>query len=76
MCVSGDGVYDGVTTVDAVLEAAPGASIYYTIDGSAPTEAGYTYSGTITLAETAVVRALAVEPGALPSRAATYSPRL
>ena len=73
VCVSGDGVYDGVTTVDTVLEAAPGASIYYTIDGSAPTEAGYTYSGAITLAKTAVVRALAVEPGALPSRAATYS---
>ena len=73
VCTSGDGVYDGVKTVDAVLEAAPGASIYYTLDGSAPTEAGAAYTGALSLGSTTVVRALAVEPGALPSRAATYS---
>lgn len=73
VCVSGDGVFDGVTSVDAVLEAAPDAKIYYTLDGSAPTAASFPYSGLITLAKTTVVRALAVEPGALPSRAATYS---
>ena len=73
VCTSGDGVYDGVTALDVVLEAAPGASIYYTLDGSAPTEADFPYSGLITLAKTTVVRALAVEPGALASRAATYS---
>lgn len=72
-CTSGDGVYDGVTTVDVTLEAAPDAKIYYTLDGAAPTEASFPYSGLITLAETTVVRAVAVEPGALPSRAATYS---
>lgn len=42
-----------------VLTAEPGASIYYTTDGSAPTKASTLYTAPISISSTAVVKAIA-----------------
>lgn len=65
------GVFDGVSGVTAGLSAA--GRIYYTLDGSLPTEQSEEYTAPVTLESTAVLRAISVEPGALPSRALTLS---
>ena len=43
--------------------ATAGASIYYTVDGSAPTSASTAYSGAIALTDTTTVKAVAVKDG-------------
>nr|MCR5663245.1 CotH kinase family protein [Oscillospiraceae bacterium] len=50
----------------------PGA-IYYTLDGSLPTADSARYEEPLLLTKTTVLRAVCVEDGALPSRAATES---
>lgn len=45
----------------------PGATIYYTIDGNDPTTSSNVYSGTITLTNSAIVKAKAVENGYIDS---------
>ena len=52
---------------------APGARIYYTTDGTVPTLSSSVYTQPLELTETTVVRALAVEENACPSRTATFS---
>lgn len=66
-----DGVYDGVERLIVELEGE--GRIYYTLDGSRPTEDSAEYTAPIELDATAVLRAIAVQPGALPSRAITLS---
>ncbi len=55
------------------LTAAPGASIYYTVDGSAPTEASSRYTGAVTVNETMTLRAIAVGANKVPSEVFTVS---
>ena len=69
--VEPDGVYNDVESVTVALTS-PG-EIHYTLDGTVPTLSSPVYSEPITLSSTSVVRAMAVEEGALPSNVATYS---
>ena len=63
------GVYEAGRTVRVKLAAA--GDIYYTTDGSAPTEESTPYTGAITVDKTTVLRAVAVEEGGAPSPALT-----
>ena len=65
------GVYEAGRTVRVKLAAA--GDIYYTTDGSAPTEESTPYTGAITVDKTTVLRAVAVEEGGAPSRELTLS---
>ena len=64
------GPYDDVEHVTVELSG-PGV-IYYTTDCSAPNQSSSVYTGPLTLSQTTIVRAMAVEEGALPSRVATF----
>ena len=66
-----DGVFDGSETVLLDLKAA--GTIYYTVDGSVPTLSSQTFSGLASVPVSCTVRALAAEPGALPSRVLTLN---
>ena len=66
-----DGVFENVKSAVVKLEA-PG-EIYYTLDGSIPTEKSLKYEGPFRVSKTCVVKAVAVEEGALPSRVAAFS---
>ena len=64
------GVFDDVESVTVVLSG-PG-KIYYTTDGRAPSQRSALYTEPLELKRTTVLRAVAVEDGALPSRTATF----
>lgn len=68
-----DGVFNDITDLTVTLTAADGAEIYYTLDASKPTTASAKYTHPLTLDKTTVVRAIAVEPDALPSEVLTLS---
>ena len=61
-----EGVFDGVDSVTVTLEGE--GDVYYTLDGSLPTQESAPYTGPVTLTGTGVLRAVAVQEGALPSR--------
>lgn len=65
------GLYDNVDALTVSLDA-PGP-VYYTLDGSTPDESSRLYTEAIELKETAVLRAICMEEGALPSRCLTES---
>ena len=69
--LTAEGVYEGVESVTVTLAAA--GEIHYTADGSAPGPLSPLYEGPITLDKTGVIRAIAVEEGAAPSRPASFS---
>ena len=48
---------------EVTITAPPGASIYYTTDGTVPTNGSQQYNTPITLTETTTIRAIAVEDG-------------
>ena len=51
-----------------ITSSTPGAEIYYTTDGSIPSESnGALYAGAISIAETTILRAIATQPGFRPS---------
>ncbi len=52
----------GGTTV-TITSVTPGVHIYYTLDGSDPTDTSPIYAGPISLAASATVKAIAVAPG-------------
>jgi len=56
------GVYESPQTV-YVNDATPGATIYYTVDGSIPTTSSPVFSGGITISNTSTLAAFAVAPG-------------
>ena len=66
-----DGVYNDVKSV--TVELAAEGDIYYVVGDETPTEESERYAEPITLEKTSVVRAIAVEEGALPSRQTTFS---
>ncbi len=66
-----DGVFEGVEGVTVELLAA--GEIYYTTDGSLPTAKSQRYEGPLLLTKTTVLRAIAVEDGALRSPALNLS---
>ncbi len=66
-----DGIYEDVASVTVTLTA-PG-EIRYTLDGSRPTASSALYSGPLQLSQTTAVRAVSIEPGALPSRPITFT---
>lgn len=52
----------------------PGGAIYYTLDGSEPSQAnGTLYAGAIRISKTTCVRACTLAPDTLPSRAVTHT---
>ncbi len=55
------GSFNGSTLV-TILSATGGTSIYYTLDGSTPTTASIKYTGPITIAQTATIKAIAARP--------------
>jgi hypothetical protein len=59
----------------ALTDATPSASIFYTLDGTAPTTASTPYTAPFTLTASATVKAIAMAPGytASPIGAATYT---
>jgi hypothetical protein len=59
------GVYEGSVTV--TITGPEGATIYYTLDGSSPTDQSSQYSGPIEITATTTVKAIAYAPGADPS---------
>ena len=65
------GVYDGVEGMS--LELSADGTIYYTLDGSTPSESSQVYSAPIPLDATTVVRAINVEAGKLTSGSADLS---
>src|SRR5262249_59550483 len=56
------GMFNGTVSV-SLAEATPGASIFYTTDGSTPTIAATPYAGPFALTADTTVSALAVAPG-------------
>ena len=71
VALSEDGVFEGVSDLAVELEGL--GDIYYTTDGSLPTTESSPYTGAITVGQTGIVRAIAVEEGAMPSRALTLN---
>lgn len=63
------GKYDGA--VELSLSSSDGCEIYYTTNGSTPTESSQKYTGPVTVSETSSVRARAFNAGYIPSNTAT-----
>jgi hypothetical protein len=64
------GSYTSTQTV-AISDTTPGATIYYTMDGSQPTSASAVYSATVTVSSTETVKAIAVATGFTDSQVAS-----
>jgi N-acetylneuraminic acid mutarotase len=56
------GTYVSVQTV-AISDATPGATIYYTVDGTTPTAGSAVYSGAIAVSKSETIQAIAVAAG-------------
>lgn len=69
--LSPDGVFDGVDALSVEIEGK--GTIYYTMGGYLPTSNSAVYTGSLSVDKTCVIRAVAVEEGALPSRPLTLS---
>jgi N-acetylneuraminic acid mutarotase len=64
------GTYTSAQTV-AILDSAPSATIYYTINGTTPTTSSSVYSGAITVSATETIQAIATASGHSKSAVAT-----
>jgi hypothetical protein len=63
------GIYTSIQTV-SFYDSTPGASIYYTTDGTMPTTSSTLYNGPITVASTETIEAFATAGGYTPSAVA------
>jgi len=68
----GGGDYTAVQSV-TITDATPGSSIYYTLDGSAPTGASTPYTAPVTISTSGELQAIAIAPGYAPSDIAAAS---
>ncbi len=59
----GSGFFTGPVTIQLVAPAAPGSTVYYTLDGTDPTVDGLTYMEPVAITETTVLRAVALDEG-------------
>jgi hypothetical protein len=66
----GQGTYSSVQTVN-IIDTTSGTTIYYTIDGTAPTTSSTVYSGAITVSATETLEAIATAGGYSTSAVAT-----
>jgi hypothetical protein len=66
------GTFSGPVSV-TLSTSTPGANIYYTLDGSLPTQSSPLYTGPITISRSATVNAVAVKPGMLRSDMASFT---
>jgi len=66
-----DGEYNDVKSVKVQITGT--GKLYYTLDGTVPTEASAEYTEPITVTATSIIRAIAVEDGCAPSEVATFS---
>ena len=66
-----DGIFNGVSAM--IIELSANGDIYYTTDGSLPTVESEKYTRSIDVTKTCVVRAVAVEDGAMVSRPLTLN---
>ena len=64
------GAYTSAQTV-SINDATPGATIYYTTNGTAPTTGSTVYTGAITVSASETLEAIATAPGYLQSAAAS-----
>jgi hypothetical protein len=64
------GTYSGTQSV-AIASAVAGAKIYYTTNGDTPTIASTLYTAAVSVAASATLKAIAVEPGKSPSTVAS-----
>lgn len=69
--LTADGIYNDVSAVTVELNG--NGNIYYTTDGSIPTERSKQYTGPISLSATTVLRIINLEDGKLPSDVVTAS---
>ena len=60
-----DGVFEGVESVTVTLRGS--GEIHYTLDGSTPTPDSPLYTDALTISETGLLRAIAIEDDAIPS---------
>jgi len=66
------GVFTNSVTV-SISVSTPGATLYYTVDGTTPTTNSILYSGSFVLTNSAVVQAVAAKPGSVNSGVASAS---
>ena len=66
-----DGIFKSSEPVLLDLQAA--GTVYYTFDASVPTESSLAWTGPTFVPATCIIRAVSVEPGALPSRVLTLN---
>jgi hypothetical protein len=64
------GIYSSVQTV-TITDATPGTTIYYTINGAAPTTGSILYTGAITVSASQTIEAIATASGSLQSATAS-----
>ena len=71
--ISPNGGASRISTNITIADASAGASIYYTLDGTAPTANSTLYTGPFTLTSNAVVQAIAIAPGSVNSAVTSAS---
>lgn len=64
------GTYTGTPPTVTITDASKGAAIYYTTDGSTPTEKSQRYTAPVALSSTTTLKAMAIAPSSAQSSTA------